>query len=288
MPLLVYNDAPFTTGNEVDQDDVYTGDGVTTAFTLSRKSVSRLAGTVQFDNTQYFQYNSGFSRTASGFQTNTPPGLGTQGVAPGLSGILFDQLFDASSVPGVTNPNIQEVPFYLADSTQAPIYGYHALPGASGIQISFADLVSAATAALTWVQLACASGDGPGLPLTYQATGTSLYTADIYAYGTLMASANTNASSLQVDSASTFILGDYIMINGGQPTQEITKVIGFTPPTTLIIVGTNFQHFTGEVIYTCGRKFWMKCTVPFGAAQGQATNFYNLSLRTQFTQRSRL
>ena len=286
MPLLCYNNAPFTVGNQVDMDDFYTGDGVSTSFVLQNKAVSRLAGTVQFDNVEYFQYNGGFVRTSNGFQTDAPPNVGAQGVAPGLASILFDQLFD-EPVTGVVNSQQQQVPFYLADPTQAPIFSYHPLPNASGIQISVVDMISAATAALSWVQLACATQDAAGSPLTYQATGLPLFTADIQAFGTLLASATNNATSISVDQASSFILGDYILINGGQPTQEVTKVISYSPPTTLGIVGLNFQHFAGETVYTCGRKFWMQCTVPTGAASGQAVNYYNLSLRTQFAQRSR-
>lgn len=288
MPLIVYRDVPFTTGNDVDQDDFFTGDGVTTAFTLSRKTVSRLAGTVQFDNTQYYQYNGGFARTSNGFQTNTPPAIHTQGVAPGLTQLLFDQLFDSNNVPGVTNPNQQDIPFYLADPIDSPLFDYHPMPGNPGIMLSIVDMISAATAAVSWIQLACATPDTSGSALTFQATGTALYTADLQAYGTMLASSNSNASSIFVDTASTFIVGDYILINGGNVTQEVSKIIGYSPPNKLLLTGTNYSHLAGEVVYTCGRKFWMRCTVPLGAAQGEAANFYNLSLRTYFAKRSRL
>lgn len=287
MPLVIYYDAPFVLGTQVDQDDFYVGDGVTTDFVLSRKNVTRLGSAVQFDGVQYYAYNGGFTKDSDGFITNSAPPFGSQGVAPGLTALVFDQLFD-STVPGVLSPNIQDIPFYLADPIEIPLYQYHALPGSKGMAISLVDMISSVTASTSWVQLACATADAAGTALTYQATGTVLYTDDMGIAGIMLASSLSGASSMLVDTASAFHVGDYVLINGGQPTQEVAKIVGYSGPTTMRLSGTNFSHYKGETVYTCGRKFWMRCTVPFGAAGGQPQNYYNLSLQTNFAKRSRL
>lgn len=288
MALIVYRDAPFFSGTEVDQSDFFTGTGATTAFTLARKGVNRLAGTVQFDGTQYYFYNGGFTKTGTGFVTNTAPALNTQGVAPGQSALLFDQLFDQDDVPGLDTPRVQEIPFYLVDNSEIPLFEYVNIPSLGGIELSFVDMISSVGAQTSWVQLACASPDEVGSALTYEATGTPLYTGTISAYGTLDASSAQSATSISVDLASGIGVGDYIMVNGGQPSQEIVKVIGYTAPTTLTTTGQTYDHYSGETVYVCGRKFWAKCTVPLDATDGLAANYFDLSLRTRFAKRSRL
>lgn len=288
MSLLVYKDTPFFSGNQVDEVDVYTGNGVTTTFVLSRKTVSRLAATVQFDATQYYSYNSGFVKTLTGFTTNTAPPLNSQGIAPGLTNLLFDQLFDQDNIPGTTSPRVQEIPLYIADSSDIPLYKYTQIPSLPGIELSIVDFVSSAGALTSFIQLACAQSDATGAALTYQATGTALYTGVLTAFGGLLASSAASASSILVDLASSFTLGDYVYLNAGQPTQEIVKFIGYSPPYTMLLTGATYPHSKGETVYACGRKFWMKCTVPLNETGGQAANFIDLSLRTRFVKRSRL
>lgn len=288
MPLVVFIDVPFTVGTECDQSDFYTGDGVTEDFVLVNKAPARLGAGVQFDTIQYYGYNGGFTTTSNGFDIVSAPPANSQGVAPGITTILFDQIFDQNDIPGVPNANIQQIPFYVADPFTIPLYEYTQLPGSNGISLSIVDMISAAGAQTSWCQLACATNDLTGSALTYQATGTTLYTGVMTAFGTILASTVSGASSMSVSNANTFGLGDYVLINGGQATQEVVKVLQYTPPNTIGTSGFNFNHYAGETVYTCGRKFWMRCTVPIGVTGGQPVSFFDLALNLQFLSLSRL
>lgn len=289
MALKVYRDAPFNTGNEVDPPDTYVGDGSTTTFNLSQKTIDELGQTITFGNIQYYQYTGGFTKTASGFTLSSAPFAGTQGVAPGLNSILFDNIYDADTVDGISTPRVQEIPFYLADISTIHLYSYPALPASSGIALSLVDNITSYGAQTSWIQLTSATNDGPGTALGYLATGSTLYTPPITAFGLLTASAAAGASSIFVDTASTFVIGDYVLINTGNSTQEIQKVISYVAPTRLNLAATlNFNHLAAEGVWTCGRKFWMKCTMPSGATGGEPASFYDLALRSRYARRSRL
>ena len=284
MSLLVYRDTPPNAGTQVDLDDTYVGDGIQTTFVLVNKSVNRLAGTIMVDNTLYYQYNGGFTKTSTGFTLSVAPPIGSQIIAPGLGAVIWDSVFDSANVPGVSNSNIQDVPFYLFDITDIGTQSYSNVPAYNGIHICFVDLATSAGAQTSWVQLASSSN---GSALTYGATGQCLDTAGITAFGTLLASCTTSASSLIVDTASSFYNYDYIMLNPGQLNEEIVQCISHTG-TTMTISGTDFTHSIGEPVFACGRQFWARVTIPIGETSGLATSFWNLALRPRARINSRV
>jgi hypothetical protein len=289
MPLLVYNDGNFTIATAVDQTDTYVGDGITSTFPVVNKNISRLGATITFDGTQYYYFTGGFTRSGSSFTLASIPLAGTQGVAPGLNNILFDNVYDQDTVDGLIAPRVQEVPFYIADITTIHLYSYEAFPTFPGMAFSVVDNVTSYGAQTSWIQLACATQDSAGTAMTYQATGTTLFTDALDAFGSVMASASAGASSITVSNASSFILGDYIMMNIGYSTQEIQHLVGFTPPNTLIFdTKLQYNHQVNEGMWACARKFWARCSIPEGATGGQAASLSDLSLRTQYSRQSNL
>lgn len=282
MAIQFFIDESFTVGSALDPLDIFTGDGVTSTFVLVNKSVQRMADTVTVDGNQYYQYNGGFTKNVSGnsFTLAAIPPLGSTIVVPGINRLTFP-IFDQNDVPGVTDPRVKEIPVWIGDGTTINNDYYINLPQFSGIELSIVDNVSSVGAQSAWCQIACADPT-TGLPLTYAATGAAVYTAAIQAFGTASASAVAGASSIFCAAASSFAVGDYVVLNIGSATQEVRKIsvvssasggfLGFT-------TGFDFPHYTSELIFTCGRKFWVKVTIPENAANNQATNFYDLSPR---------
>lgn len=279
MSIHFYIDESFTSGSELDPVDVFTGDGVTATFVLTKKPVQRLGSTITVDGNQYYQYNGGFTKDigTNSFTLNAIPPLGSTIVAPGISEIAFD-VFDTDDVPGVTDPRVKEAPLWIGDSTEINNQYYINLPQYSGIQITISDLVSSIGAQSSWVQLASADPT-TGVALTYAATGEALYTPAIRAFGVVSASAAAGASSIICTSASSFAVGDYAILNIGSPSQEIRKIATISSASSILGFTTtfDFSHYSSELVFAMGRKFWVKVTIPEDAAGGQATNFYDLS-----------
>lgn len=292
MALRLYYATPFVNTYEVDKVDTYTGDGTTTTFTLLNKTTSNLGGTIQFDLNYYVRGLGGFTTpTTTTFTTSSAPPLNSQGVAPGVTTYTFN-LFDQLNVPGWPQQpsNVDEEPFWLIDSDPVSIVTnkYEAVPSNPGIAIFIQNMVTAAGAQTTWMQLACA--DAAGNALTYQATGTTLYTSNILAFSLLSASASaasTNILQLLANTATAFSAGDYIFVNPSFSTGEITQITGFIGD-GLVTTGFNYNHYGGEGVYACGRKFWGKCTMPVGVLTGVANNFYNLGVGINLIKVSRL
>lgn len=287
MSLKFYRELMPGVSTELDAMDTATGTGSQTNFPLVNKAGNRIGSTIQFGTTQYFKFNGGFSISGNTVITNIPPQANTQGVLPGVTALVMSA-YDTDNVPGVTNPRIHEVPFWLFDISEIPIYQYENRPDATGIEICFVDNISSVGAQISWVQLACA--DSNGNALTYLATGACLYTPNISLSGTLLASSGAGATSIQVTGASSFIAGDYICINAGLATQELRQIVAINGAQNLLIItgATDFSHVVSEKVYTCGRKFWAKLTVPLNAAGGLATNLYDLSLRCKAKRLQRL
>ena len=282
MALLIFLDESFTSGAALDPVDTFTGDGVTSTFVLVNKSVQRLGSTITVDGNQYYQYNGGFTKDigTNSFTLAAIPPLGSTIVAPGINQITFP-VFDQETVPGVTDPRVKEQPLWIGDSTDINNQYYINMPQYSGIQISMNDLVSSVGAQISWCQIACASPTD-GTALTYGATGEAMYTSAIRAFGVVAASAVAGASSILCTTASTFQAGDYAILNIGNASQEIRKIASVSSASGGVInftTGFDFSHYVNELIFTCGRKFWVKVTCPVDAAGDQAYNFYDVAPR---------
>lgn len=278
MSLHFYLEETLNSGSEIDPVDTFTGNGSSGTFSLVYKEASRLASTVTVESTQYYQYNGGFTKNTSNdtFTLSAIPVVNAQIVAPGISALTVSA-FDQDVVDGVTNPRIAEVPFYLADTSKIHLQSYTNLPQYNGVEVSLVNLVSSFGADLSWCQLACANVDGTAG--TYQTAGTALYTSAIQSFGTISASAVAGASSIDCSNSLTFNPGDYVLINTGQATQELRKVHSTTSTRINFTTSFDFPHYSGETIYACGRKFWLKVTIPTNAANNIPTNFYDVGLR---------
>lgn len=280
MALHFYYNTPFNAGTQIDPVDTFTGDGSTKTFTLVNKTATRLATTLQTNTTEYFQYTGGFTKNtvSNTFTTQSTVANGLTIVAPGLSG-LTAAAFDQDVVDGVTDPRVVEVPFWMADTETIHLYQYLSLPGTDGIEISVLDYLAGVGADVSWCQLAPSSTNG--IALTYGATGENLYTGDLTATTILAASSADTATTLSVESASDFTAGDYIIIDIGQSTAEVRQISSINTLTNVITLATALQysHYIGETVFTCGRKFWLKVTIPLNFNNNVPINFYDLALR---------
>lgn len=275
MSLDFYRNTPFNPSTKLGLNDTATGTGSTATFNLTNKNGLEMANATQVDATLYL-------RTISGFTVDTvnnritlvsTPALNSKIVMPSLYYFPISA-FDVDPVQGITNPRVKELPFYIF-ANDIGIRTYKKLSSLSGVAISLVDQASAG-ASLNWVQIACA--DCSGAALTYQATGTTLYTDDIARSSTMAVACITNASSIQVASASSFICGDYITINYSGSSEEVVQILGVNTSTNILTIsGTNFPHYIGQYVYTSGRKFWIKLTLPLNVAGGEAFVFFNIA-----------
>lgn len=286
MPLRIYRGLPLNVGTKVDFVQTFTGNPSKTQYDTADLDPTRLGSTVQFDGTQYLQANGGFTPDLTGFSLSSAPPV-SQGIAIGVSTILYDELYDTDDVPGAATPRIQEVPFIIADVDTIHLYYYNEIKSAPGIAISIVDNVSAYGADLTWVQLSCSTPDAASTSLSYQATGTTLYTGPLFASGKLLSSVSAGATAISDQNASTFYEGDFLLINPGQVNQDFVQYTKYGGGTLMDITTLSNSHASGEMVYACGRPLWQKATVPLNASGGVSRNFIDLSTRLRYTRRSR-
>lgn len=283
----LYSRFPFIPQNKLDLLDTFVGNGVQTGFTLTRKTTTYMAATVQAGTLYYSRYNNGYTvNNSSTFTFSTAPANGAQIVVPGVSTLVFTG-YDQETVPGVTgSANVIDVPFYFADDgTNIASTTYLAAPGQPGIALFFTNQATAAGAQTSWSQLSCA--DASGNIIGFQATGTTLYVGEMYAFAALSASAAAGATTFIVNSASAFTTGDYVWVNLGNGTQEnvkITNIVG----NTITCGGFNYDHLAGELVLLNGRKYWARVTIPINALGGIPGNLINLGIGYTATQASRL
>lgn len=288
MSLRLYSNFPFVLSNEVGLVNTYTGDGSTVTFELRNGTSVTCGDTIQADLVYYSRPLNGFTYPdSSHFTLSSAPPLNSQILSTSTSPLEYSG-FDQITVPGSINTpsNVIEKKFYIADDgTDLTTTIHDAQPGQLGIGVLFSNLVTAAGAQVSWMQLACANAAGDAL--TYQATGTTLYLGKFYAFTSLTASAAGLATTLQVASASGLTAGQFITINPGGGSEEDVQITSIAS-NTLTITGTNFIHYSGEFVFMKGLALWSKCTIPVNALGGVAGNLINLALTVKSSKVSRL
>ena len=292
--LRLYRDQPFNESTEINLDDFYLDlNGTDSTFTLANKTNLQMGATVQANLVEYYLYNGGFTKVSTDqFTTNVPPAIGSNLVAPGINPLILSA-FDQLNVDGVSASNVYQNYFYLGDNVDIATTEYQGLNSKNQmISLIFRDQIGyGATTAM--VQLACATQDAPGTPMTFIATGAEMLTPGFTAFTTVAASSVAGDTLITVNSsadASEFIIGDYITINVGNPTYEVTKLlaVGGVSGNQLTVTQTTYNHYIGESIYDTHRKFWAQLTVPVNFTDNSPQNYYNISLYCQATFISRV
>lgn len=273
--LKLYFSTPFQTDTEVDQDDFFTGDGVTKTFTLVNKTGTQLAETIQVNALQYRKADGGFTVSGNDFTMASAPAPGAQIIAPGI-GYLTLSAFDQDPVSGYVNPRVSETPFWVADIEDITSLQYSAAPTEAGIKFTFTDNDSATVPDSTWVQFAPSLPDGTAD--TYEADDTPITTTDILAESDLDSGASALDTSITLVDSTGFLGGDYIFINPGEVNAEVTKITDDVIANTVTIYGLQFDHDPGEPVYVCGRQFWVKLTIPLNALGGTPVSLFDLSI----------
>jgi hypothetical protein len=289
LSLNIYNDTSFTVATQVDKVDLATGDGVTNTFPLTNLTGLEVGSTITVGSQQYYRYNGGFAISGDNVVFSVTPPANTQIVIPGVSQLIMNA-FDTDDIEDVDSPRVKEIRAYVVDVTEIGSYSYEAMPGLDGVRLVYTDLVSSSGATLAYVQLACSNATGG--PGSYAATGDPLYLPPITAWGTLATSYAQSGTPITVAVANSsangpFYVNDYAVINAGGSSQEVTQITAVSG-SSITITGTNYPHYTDETFSRAGQSFWIKLTVPEGAAGGQAVNLYDLGLRVTAKQVSKL
>lgn len=277
--LRRYINTPFNAATEVHLIDQATGDGTTSTWTLANKTGLQLGASVQVDGDLHPRFTGAATVDGNDVSLLSAPPLSAQIIFPG-SGAIKLNASDQNDALG----RVVEKAVYIADISTIQFYEYSAYPGDSGIKLQFSHLITADPSAASWFQLAPALADGTAG--TYGAAGDPLYTGDISASDVLTGATSIGATSLNVVDGSQFTAGDYIMIAYGTADQEVVKITSIAS-NTLTVVGCTYAHSISDTVLTCGRKFWIKMTIPLNATSGLARNLYGtpLMVRARVTTR---
>lgn len=288
MSFKCWNDDPFTIATEVNEIDTFVGDGSDTSFPFPNKTVGEVGSTIQYSNVKKRLYDGGFTKTSTDVVIDSAPPVGVQGIIPGQGTFIADA-YDQETVEGVSSPRVKEMSIFFGDIDDIHINYYTPRASASGIAISFVNLItSGGNPDTSIVQLACC--DASGNALTYQATGTTLYTDQLAGFSTLAASAAAGATTILVTSATGtyyFVTGDFIKINTGENTQEIRRISSRSYNTLTLSEALSYSHDAGETVYSSIREVKAKFTIPANMTNNEAENFYNLVPRIQFKTKQR-
>lgn len=290
MAFTVYTEDLFISTNEVGQVDTLVTDGVEDTYDVLNKDIADVGSTIQVSNQKKRLYDGGFEKNDDDTVTfNEVFPVGLQGVIPAV-GTLSAAVYDTDSVPNVDDPRITEMSIIFGDLDDIHINYYVPKANEIGISISFVNLItSGGNPDLSIVQLACCNASGTAL--TYQATGTTLYTDQLAGFSTIAASGAAGVSYVDVVDAANgnfyFIAGDFIKINSGEPTQEIRRISSISTNRLNLDSALTFDHLEDETVYSSFREVKAKWTIPEGMTNGEAENFYNLVPKFILTERQR-
>lgn len=274
MALSIYLRLPANGGTQVGQTSTFIGDNVSDVFTYGTSTTP--GSTIQYSSTQKLRWNGGWilGPGPQEITIDAVPPLGSMGVIPDASCLIMSA-YDQDTVQGVSEPRVDEIVFYVGDVTEISTYSYTAPTDRPGLGLAFCNLVTSVSPDVSWVQLACC--DSNINPMTYGATGNTLWLNGLYAFSLVADDVPANTTTLEVDDASTFTEGRFIKLNSGNITSEIIQVSSIVGNVMTMASSFNYPHFIGETVYECLIPVASKLTVPFNATGGVAANFYNLS-----------
>lgn len=198
-------------------------------------------------------------------------------------------IFDQDSIPGLSNPRVLEVPFWLGNADEPDLYSWEIPPTLDGIELYIITLLgSGVGAATSWIQYSAASADVYGTAVSYADPGVSIYTPAINGADNTTGSSVATDTGISITDSSVFVSGDYVKIGSGTANVETVQIVAIPDGTHLTVATTNKPHNPGETVFSCGRKFWIKVTIPTNAVGGVATSLYNIGIGKIYGIKSRL
>jgi hypothetical protein len=284
--LGFYKGSPLNEANLLDPVELFTGDGTTTTFTLTRFSGIRVASTIQVGSLFFTRSSipAGFTVDGNDVTLLSPPANGATVIVPGISAASLEA-FDTATAGTSTNANIDEEIFYIGDPDSIAFWKYKALPGNTGIVVSITDNFSTGGAEADWIQFAPVDGDGN--PGTYLAAGAEIELGTLEAEDELQDSILAGATSIEVADGSQFTEGHLIQLGPGTAEQETRRIVSIAG-NVLTITGTDFAHPAGELVYENAIPFAVKLTVPLDITEGQAMTLHDLGLTRAVRWQSRM
>lgn len=273
MPLVVFNNEPLSAATTVGENDYFTGDGTTEDFVLSNKPFTSVANPVQVTGGTLFRHLG--SVTGSGFNINLSPapGIGAKIIVPHVTRMLLK----AYDVDPLSNRTF-EAAFHLGDIVDIISTQYEKTIGQTGIKLQIVDKDTGFGVDTTFIQIAPAQADGT--VGTYLSAGSPLFlNYDLTGFTTVNANELALSQSLTVaDGTEIPNTGVWIVINPGQPTQDIVWVTSVTGNVLTLREQLSFNHSVGENVFVCATMFYLKLTVPLNFTGGSPTNLFDDAL----------
>lgn len=278
--LVLYRTSPLSIATEASLLDVGVGDSVETTFPVANKDILDLANVVQFGTNIAFRFNAGFDIDIPGseYTLAAAPASAVNVIAPGTIRVQY-RAYRQAVVTGVTDPNINEQIFYLADIDQIGVQKYQAAVDEVGIMVSIDNfnIVDPEVAQPEWLQLAPMQGDGTAG--TYEAAGDPLALGDIFAVSEVDVASLALDTTLTVDDGTDFAEGQLIMINITGVTAEVVRVVSVLGD-VLTTEPMQYAHAIGETVFHCGWGVYGKATLP--TDDEDANNWHNVSHGLKF------
>ena len=290
--LYVFVDQPFDESTKADAIDLFEDlDGVEDTFTLANKFTNKMAATLQANNSYYYFYNFGYTKTDStDFVTEEPPTVGSTLIVQGTVAVSFDA-YDQTGIDGNANSNIKEVEFYVGNIDDITTKKFLTPAGETGITVQFVNLLTGYGIADSCFSIARATPDLAGTPMTY-VSGEYTLPNDFTAEGTL-AVASTSSPGVTVlimqsaDEAAAFPIGEFVVIDKGGPHEEIVQVLDVDDD-TISVAKTDFDHDIDETVFHCAVKMWGKMTIPVNLTSNTAKAYLNIAFKIKNKTSSRL
>ena len=267
------NGSSFDISTQVGLMDYFTGDGVTTSFPLTNKSYLDTGSTIQVGNSQIWRNSGGFSGSGNTLNFAAPP---TNGAVISVPATIRFQIgaYGQAAVVGLSNPNIAEAPFFLADISEIASQTYQPTIGQTAILIQPVDNDSIYGALATWIELAPMLADGTAG--SYGSAGAVLSETAIEAADNLASGISALATSITVADGSQFTAGRFLMIDAGVLGQQDIVQVLHIASNVLTITPSNLSHTSGAGVYEIGFGFWARLELPTTFIS--TDNFYDVSL----------
>ena len=271
---------PWNSTQEVQQVFTDIGDGTTSIFDISGiNTTTFLADDVQVAATTFYRNNAGviiidsthFQLMSGGVPA--APSVGAVVIAPGSTAQTFN-VYDTNVVTGVTNPNIDEQPFYLIDlETIQTTYWTATAAFPSGIRMQWTNLDPLNGPAASIIALAPSHPDGT--PGTYLSAGAPIYFSNIEGTSTTTGAHSAGDTSIAVVDGTQFVQGSVIFINDGVNQEYVW--LSTIATNTLTVNPLVNSYLSGANVFDAGRKGWGTCTWP--PDNSGPKTFWNLSPR---------
>ena len=276
--LSVFSGTPMGDDTLVDEVDLFLGNAIASTFDLIKHTGLNQASEIQVDGEQYLRFNDGYSLTGNQITLPFVPINNAIILAPGSNNLLVP-LYDQDPIPGIDDPRVKEIAFWVGNVSDIQFYKYVKPLALDGITISAKNLIPGYGASVDWFQFAPALADGT--VGSYSDPGEAITTADISAVDLIDGALTGGGTTVTVPDGSLFTAGDNVVLDFQEDNRETVKIVSILGD-VLTTSGYIQNHDDEATLHTCGRKFYMKVTIPLDAVNNDPTNLYNCTVNLKY------